>query len=413
MILDIKNYLASTSVKKIGLDFGVLFFTFTLPLWTNLNTIALIVFFVSSILYLPWKERVINFKNNKQILYVFLFLFLTYVFSLFYTDNISFGLRKVEKTLTLVLIPLFVLTHQKKDFNLKWIFASLGGGLYLAIIVCWAVVFYSIYTNATPWVQLQYFFKWIYSSWNLSRPLGGHPSYLGVLIVLFVAAVSAGSMFKKFRRNRVAIILLFVPLLIFLMQTGSRVSLICLGLIGLIYTIKNISSKSVILFGTLLVILVGLSYQFDFMGRKFDKMTDFKGEFRFERLERWTNILEALSDEKSFLLGVGPGDTRTVYEVAYIEGKHYKALNENYNAHNQYLELLVGAGVVGLFLFVFLFYKFALSTKLQDVSFHFFIIFIIFSYSESILERSQGVFMFSFLYSMLYINYCSTKFFKN
>ncbi len=403
MILGIKNYLASNKPKQIFFDFGLIFFAGTLPLWTNINTIALWVFIAGSLAYVTWSDRKNNFNKNKIAIAAFTMLYLLYVFSLIYTDNISFGLRKVEKTLTLFLIPMLVLTHNREDFKLKFIYAALGGGLFSAMTICWGAVFYSIATNATPWVQLKYFFQWIYSSWNLVKPLDGHPSYIAVLLVIFIFALLQAKSFARFRKGRVKVILILLPLLVFLIQTSSRVALVALVILIFLYTLKRLTRKNIILFGTAIILISALSYQFDFMSNKFDKILNSRGKITFERYERWTNIMKGFGDEDALLFGIGAGDVNEIYETAYLKGRNFKAIKENYNAHNQFVETLVGLGLLGLFSFIALFVLFAYKTRLEGMALPFFVVFLLFAFFESILERSQGVFMFAFLFSVLYL----------
>lgn len=400
----IKDYIAYSSMNKIIFEVGVFLFVATLPLSSKINTIMLWLFLAGSLQYVPWRNRIANFKKNKVLLFTIITLYLTFFITLLYTENISYGLRRIEKTLTLVLIPLFVLTHNKTDFDLKKLFSALGIGLYILIIICWSAVFYSIYNNPTPWVQIKYFFEWIYSSWNLVLPVNGHPSYIGILIVIFIAALLKGAMFVGFRKNIIKTALILVPLFIFLLQTSSRIALIVLFCFLFIYFMKSFTLKSLAKIGLTIAILSILTYQFDFLGNKFDKIFDSKGNIKFERYQRWTNILKTINQQGDTFIGVGYGDASEIYETAYLKGKHYKALEENYNAHNQFIEFLVGAGIIGLALFIYLFMLFAFKTKLDGVALHLFIALLLFCFSESILDRSQGVFIFSFLLSVIYLS---------
>ncbi|MGK0386111.1 MAG: O-antigen ligase [Patiriisocius sp.] len=399
----IKNYIACNSTPKIIFEVGVLLFVVTLPLSTKMNTLMLWVFFAGSLQYVPLEDRILNFKINRVPIILFVLLYFTFVFTLLYTENISYGLRKLEKGLTLILIPLCILTHNKKDFNVKQIFSALGIGIFILMIICWYSIFQIIAENSRPWEQAKYFFQWVYASFNLVKPVDGHPSYIAVLMFLFLGAIYKGAMFSALRKHKLKMILITIPTLIFLLQLSSRIAMIALFCLVIIYFLKSVTVKNTILVALVVFVLGMLSYQFDFLGRKFDKMVDASGTIKFERYQRWSNILETLNDEDSVFFGVGYGDAPKLYERAYLKGKHYKALSENYNAHNQFIELLTGSGILAVGLFIYLFVLFASKTKLKGIALHFFIAFLLFSISESILERSQGVFMFSFLFSVVYI----------
>lgn len=400
MIQGIRNYLTSKAYNFIFFELSTYLFVATLPLTLNINTITLWLLIVSSMLFLPWKERLHNLKANKRVLFYLGLLYSLYWIGLIYTQNISDSLRDVERTLALLLIPLVILSHSKEHFNLKRILISLGVGLGIAMIICWSVIAYSISSNATPWVQAGYFFKWIYTSWNLLLPLDGHPSYFAVLLVLFITSLMKSEVFSAFRKKRLVFIATLLLFILFLVETGSRIGVIALVIIVTFQTIRYMNRTWIVSSILLLISLVLLSLQFDYLGSKFDLILDSQGNINFERYHRWTNIIETLDDKDSMFLGVGSGDSQELYDTAYISGKFYKALELNYNAHNQFIEFLVGNGIVGLFIFSWVLYIFIRRTKLKGDALSFFIIITLFSFSESIFGRAQGVFIFSFFYAL-------------
>ncbi len=407
-----RKLLSASSSRQLFFEWSTYGFVATLPFLVNLNTISLWVFIASSVFYLSWKERLRNLKQNKKPISYLAGLFSLFVFGLLFTENISDGLRDIERSLTLLLIPLLIFSHKREDFNVKRIFVALGIGLAVIMIICWVVVGHSILTNATPWVQSGYFFKWVYMGWNLLIPIEGHPSYIAILVVLFITSLIFGDSFKAFRKNKVVLIATLLPFVLFLLELGSRIGIIALVCIISIYVLKRMNIKWVLYLALLITTLIILSNRFDFLGAKFDDMFDKRGEVKFERYYRWEEILEAFSDKGNWLIGTGSGDVQEIYETAYIEGKFYQAYTENYNAHNQYLEFLVANGVLGLFLYALVLLFFAYRTKLKSNALNFFILIVLFSTSESIFGRSQGVFIFAFFYSIFMVVYQNEKYVK-
>ena len=406
-----KKYL-NASYRRLFFEWSTYGFAATLPFLVNINTISLWVFIASSVFYLSWKERIQNLKQNRKPITYLGGLFSLFLIGLLFTNNISDGLRDVERTLTLLLIPLFVFSHKREDFNIKRVFIALGIGLAFIMIICWGMVVHSILNDPTPWVQAGYFFEWIYMGWNLLIPIEGHPSYIAILVVLFMASLIFGDSFKSFRKNKWAFIATILPFVLFLLELGSRIGIIALVIIISSYVLKKMNKKRGLYLVLVVAALIILSNKFDFLGEKFDDMFDNRGEVKFERYYRWEGILETFNDEANWLIGTGSGDVQEIYETAYLEGRFYQALSENYNAHNQFIEFLVANGIIGLFVYVFVLLFFAYKTKLKGDAFNFFVLIVLFSASESIFGRSQGVFIFAFFYSIFMVVHQNEKYVK-
>ncbi len=399
MIKGIKNYLNSKSWQILFFEISTYFFVGTLPLFLKINTIILWFFILGSII-LSYKNKDwrINLKNNRLVLLTLLVLF---VLGFFFSEYSNMAIKKIIKNLPLFIIPLFVLSHNKKTFNIKGIYISLGIGLFIGMLICWFQILMSIMSNNTPVEQAKYFFEWIYTSWNLVSPLDTHPSYFAILIVVFLTAIIINDNFKNIRRNRLKLGVLIFPFFLFLIETSSRIGVITLFVILLIYSVRKLRLKGLFLMIAVLFLIVFFSLKFDYLGSKFSNIFNSEGEIKIERYYRWKEIIKVFNEEDKWLLGVGLDSVDKIYERAYINGNFSLAFESNYNAHNQYIEFLVSNGILGLFVYIFVFFIFIYKTRLKQETLSFFIIFLLFSLSESVFRRSQGVFVFSFLYSLL------------
>ncbi|MCL5247331.1 O-antigen ligase family protein [Cellulophaga sp. 20_2_10] len=405
MIKDIKSCLVNNSWQDIFFKLSTYFYVITFPLFLNLNTIALCLFVFGSVITFKRHRGFINLKENKLEIISFLFLFLAFVFGFFLSKDTTRVLKDIGRTLPLVIIPISVLLHRKSDFNFKSIYISLGWGLFIGMLICWFNIIKSILSRENYLKQASYFFEWIYTDANLVKPLGVHPSYFAVLLVLFISVLCFDKIFMKLQKNKLKLILILAPFFLFLIETNSRVGIISLIVIFLIHALKTFRIK-LILGVVLLIFLTGLlSLKFNYLGSKFSKIISLNGEVKFERFQRWKEIANVFNEKDKLILGVGSGDARLVYRRAYYNGGFDLALRNNYNAHNQYLEFFVSNGILGLFIYLFLLIVFYKSTKIKGSSMHFFVVFILFSMTESFLGRSQGVMIFSFFYSILVLNY--------
>lgn len=405
----IKNYLHSKSWQTLFFEISTYVFVGTLPLLLKYNTIALWVFALAAIILSnknkDWKS---NLTNNQNAFIGFIFLFGLYLTGLLLSDDLIRVFKDIGRVVPLILLPMLVFSRNKKDFDIKNIFTSLGIGLFVGMLICWYHILKSIMSKARPLEQAKYFFEWIYTDWNLVAPLDGHPSYFAILIVLFLAAIITNDKFKKLRKNKVKLSLLLFPFFIFLIETSSRIAIISLVTVLLIYSINKFRFKGLLLMMVFLSILTLFSLKFDYLGSKFSKIISLNGEIKVERYHRWREILNVFNKKDSWVFGAGSGDARIIYREAYENGNFDLAYENNYNAHNQYLEFLVSNGLIGFIFYLLVLIYFVYKTKLNKEAMSFFIIIIFFSMSESFFGRSQGVLIFSFFYSIL-ILYYNTK----
>lgn len=405
MIKDIKSYWNNNSPRRLFFEASTYLFVSTLPLWENLNTIILWFFVASSIFLLNPKERFQNLKRNKIASYFLLALFFLFILGLLFSTDTKEAIRDIERSLTLILIPLILLSHKREDFNIKRIYISLGTGLFIGMVICWAFIVDSILTNATPWVQAGYFFKWIYNGWNALIPLEGHPSYFAIMLVFFILGIIRMPEFINLRKNKLKLILLLAPFFLFLIQTSSRIGVICLIVMLVVTIFRKFEIKKIFYLIGLVAVLGVLSLKFDYLGSKFATIVDTQGNVTLDRYPRWIAILSEFKDRGNWIFGIGTGDSQALYDVAYSKGGFTIALDNGYNAHNQYLEFLVSNGLLGLLIFITVFLVFLRNTNLKGEALSFFIIIALFSFPESIFGISKGVFIFAFFYSFFTLWY--------
>ena len=145
-------------------------------------------------------------------------------------------------------------------------------------------------------------------------------------------------------------------------------------------------------------------YQFD----NTNPINHFNGEIKAEnwnglntRLALWTCAWEQI-EEKPFF-GTGIGDVQNDLVKKYQEKNFIFALESNFNSHNQYLDIMLSNGIVGLFLFVcFILYILYLAIKNKSWFLAGVVVIVAMScLTENILSRNQGIVVFIVFLSML------------
>lgn len=141
--------------------------------------------------------------------------------------------------------------------------------------------------------------------------------------------------------------------------------------------------------------------------QKFDPATHFSSWD--SRLVQWHFALEILNTHHAWLFGVSPGDSQDLLDQKYIDAnmdignlaegpnRHNKGFL-GFNFHNQFVEILVRSGLVGLismvFIFVLLFAK-ARETGVREAWFVL-LVTLIFFMPEAPITMQQGVFIFCY-----------------
>jgi O-antigen ligase len=120
------------------------------------------------------------------------------------------------------------------------------------------------------------------------------------------------------------------------------------------------------------------------------------------RLEFWRTAIYII--KQNSIIGVGTGDIKNSFYVAYNETNSKLTKEWRLRCHNQYLAITVAFGIVGLaiFLFYLLYPIITLNKKLHYLYWPFILI-ILFSFiTEDTLENQTGLTFFA-LFNTLFI----------
>ncbi|WP_282122584.1 O-antigen ligase family protein [Algibacter mikhailovii] len=353
-----------------------------------------------------------NKKPSSLLLLINTLLYACYVLSLVYTHNYQAGLGFLATTLSLLVMPIsLILVSYNKEiiktliYNKTLFFYSFyfSCSLLSALILFKAFSFLDIPNNRiliNPFLNvLETDFYW----------LSDHPIYLSLAISLSLILIFT---FFKVKLKRGVIILLligFILQLIVLIIMSRKSVLIAFFLVFFIRVLilKGLSIKSFLYAALFLgaVSLVTLQLSSDTV-KRFKEVFDKKSYEKVEESSS-TSIRYFVYDcsiqviSESILFGYGIGDVKSELKKCYKSVS--KVLYEgNYNSHNQYLGILLYVGVLGLILFlIMLGCNFRLFFISGDyTSFCVLLTFVIIMLFENILDRQNGVILFS-----LFINY--------
>lgn len=387
------------------LEISLFLFAFTLPMWNSINTIFIYPILVAWLFLNNWSEKLSLLRKNLIPLLLLALTYLLFLSNFLFSDDVSQSSKLAIKALPLLIFPLVFFSTPIKYYRLSNIFTGLIFGTIITILICWGRILLDILSKKDPIDQATYFFEWIYTDFNLLKPFGAHPSYIGVMVVLVIIILMCYEGFQKFRSETVLYRLTLIALIFFILQTNSRISLVCLILFLCYYFLRNFNKKSILQLLALFVVLLLLSLKFDYLFHKITSVLNKDGEITFDRFPRWLGIWEENNRLGNKWIGVGKEKAQVIYNQSYMKNDFGLALRENYNAHNQYLDFFVSNGVVGVVVFLSALLFFLYKTNKNIIATSFILIVIFFCVSETIFGRSVGLIFFSFFYALLFSNF--------
>lgn len=334
-----------------------------------------IVWLLLALVEWNWKERYHILKENRllPLALCFIALYACYLLSPLFSDNIGKAISDWEYKIWLLVTPVCIMPLIPK-LSRKTL--SLAMIVFAIPILCWAIACmgYSTYQylhTGKTW----YFF---YEQANLPafQPSFSHPSYFSLYenVAWFIAALFLLRRNEWIKYRIVAILmwgsLLILPLHIFLLQ--SKMGILLFGLSLLVFIPYSLNHRKrrygltaivlvAILACTAIYLYRGHSHPADercnrvanmFTRLKSDNHEDPR-ESSSIRIALWNNALEI--GKEHWLCGIGTGDVVDEMREKAVE-HHYKYIaSGRFNCHNQYLQVWLGLGIVGLLLLVSIF----------------------------------------------------------
>lgn len=368
-----------------------------------------VLIIILSINMLIWFVRTPNKQFTFSIVPLLLIMpWLFEILSLIYSDDLAEGFYVVEKKVSLILFP--VLFFLRPGFKL----ANINSFLKILLISVLTVSSYCLIVAIWKYYALgQNTFYW----YDFTRPIGGyHPSYFSLVINfltfwVFLKLVGGHDSVSHIRMILYIAVLIIFGILILLLS--SKLHFLIFATILFLGVFCYFKKKNVkwsfrflvlILIFTVIVIFKGnlveryysiakLSYSLNAPVESFNELT-----IRFALLECAWEIIS-----KNTFIGVGVGDTMNELDKIYRANDYKFGYLDRQDPHNQFVRILIGTGVIGLFLFLASIST-LLSVGMSNGNYLIVGFVLIFSISflfESVLERHNGIIIYSILSSIL------------
>ena len=312
---------------------------------------------------------------------------------LIYTNDLNQGLKIITNQVPFLLISLTFLTTKYTDNQLHY---SLKAFSFSVFIYCLMSFIFAYYLKIN---QLGNYFYYEQYGYFFDK----HTTYFALFINLAITYLSY--LIIKNLRNKINLLYLFIIAflgiqLYFLSVRIAIVSLI-INLIFIVFSLKS-KVKYVSILG-----LIGCSYIIfslpNFKKRFSPSMTEIGSMDGLNfRKEHWISVLKTIQHNGIFF-GGGTGSDRSFLFEEFKNRKLTSAYLEEYNAHNQYLELIMDYGLFGFSIFIcLLIYLYYYQIKHRNLLALLILnTFIIFFTTESLLVRHSGIMLFAILSTLI------------
>jgi len=374
----------------------------------RISNLIIVLISVIALFSNSFKEKKERFLSNR-ILYIYPIYFVLLCLGIFNSEDIPYSFKVLESSLPVLILPFFLGTAAPiQDEAKKRLLFVVVMSAFLAAGYCLIRNLIFIKMSNLEW---RYLFQWEYAHEHLTSYIGFHPTYFATFILISIGIIffsfSWDGGLRKFLNVLACIFFIF-----FLMLLGAKIGIVILVLIiiplGALMVFKNYSRK----FGFVLIAFVagtgiGL-YSTPVVYWRFKSMLDSiiwtlngNGVKSYDyRLFHWMCAWEGIKLKP--IAGYGTGDYLHQLNNCYESIGKQELLN--YNSHNQFLDLWLALGIIGLVISILLYaipvYE---SIRLRNLLFlTVSVVFFAVSLTESILWTQKGIALFSFFVALFF-----------
>lgn len=362
-----------------------------------------------------------KYRNPIILFALFMGFYLWQFAGISYSAEKSTGWRFFLSRLSLFLFPLVLtIPGEKIKSSVVKLLRIFAACTTIFILICFGYAFFRsinlinghfIFDPNPPEAKwFSYFYSYYFS-------INQHPSYLSVYVMLSVF-IALESWFDKLLKTSLRIIWLFSAFLLMLSVyfLSSRTGIILLLALVPVYILIRLRGKSkIITIATLIlvsllaaIVTIKTNTRVNYIYSGIKSGTFKQVAVKDGRITIWEAALNPI--KKNLIFGVGTGGVDSVMEKEYLKIGNEEMVKGKYNIHNQFLEILLENGLIGLILFISMIgFMIYITIEHRNLLYGIFILIMLVFFSfETVLNRLQGVSYFS-LFSFLLIHVNTTS----
>ena len=351
-------------------------------------------------IYIKSKEQL---KKNSS--YMLIFLGLLYV-CYFLKDISILNNSQIFPFLSFLFFP-FLLSYRYQNKQVENIFKVFILSTILFLLMAYSYAIYGTIQDGSSHVFLRGSNHSKFLGYGLIRIFyNWHPTYISLFSNFSIVLILSRKV--KFSSKLVTyLILLTLMVSLITLQSLTGILAFSVALVVLYLSKKKITFKTII-YSILLLLSFGVFFysnplnikKIDSIKNKEIVSSDVIEESNSLniRLVKWKAV--AYTVKRNIWLGVSPYFVKDELSKYYIEMGYDRAAKRKFGPHNQFFNILTSFGVLGLLVFLFIL-LYPLLKNPDQLYVFLLIVFCVFSLTEDVLERQQGILFFSFFYTFI------------
>ena len=336
------------------------------------------------------KDKVINIVNQNFFKVLTTFLIFVVIYSLFngsFFDDFAES-RKIAQIILLLI--LFSFANDKRFL----IYGFISGVLVSSLITDLNIVTY--YFNSSDLLISKSSVEDLFITQRL---------YLGFFVLISIVLLSFLSRTSKTSKQKFfyALLILFFIFTLFLISSRSAILIAFLVfLTTIIYQSKSVFTIGVLLasfviFSAIIITNKNLSNRFLYSQDSVRTSFIEKIKTHEPRYDIWRFSLQIFDEQNLGLFGLGTYKTQELlvekYKLMPIDKRKNWFIQRNFNTHNQYIDIILSFGFIGLILFTFFLREVVLIAYKNIYSLNLILSIILFLVIENLFHRQLGSFI--------------------
>lgn len=375
----------------------------SLPFSIKVNSVAVIALTAYWIVYCV-KNRGLKLRKTSMVILPLL-LFLVYMYGAFISKSASAGFKEIEQRLTFLIFPLIYSSIPVlKVEKLRNVLVAFVLSCLVLSLLTFRDGYDFIFAEHRVWAMGEKIL--------LHRPYFGLYCGVAILILMWLGSICSSVICKI---GVVAGVIWFLAFVILINAKMAALSLFAsLYLLLCIYLMVNKKKFAAITVNGLMLLLFSLMYLqsntvrevvntiISFKSFSYDRFDSMMVDSFNVRLGIWNCSFQTLFSGSTWLTGLGTADVKDALTLCYNSMSFQEQAANQFNAHNQLLEIWIGAGLFGVIVYFLTVFGAGLHAIRSNkyLFMGFLILFLLCSFTESLLNAQKGIVLFSLFYSL-------------
>ena len=338
------------------------------------------------------KQKLLEIIKNRFFKLFSIFLLFTILFTLFnFTFFVDFSeTRKIAQII--LLITLFSFANDKRFLIYGFIF-----GVFISSLIS-GINIINYYLNSFEFLMLKTSVEDLFVTQRL---------YLGFFIIISVILLGhiyQTSINKIQKHSSLLLIVYFIFMLFLISSRSALIIAVVVFITTIIYQFKPLHSLLLLIgigliFSTIIFTNKNLSSRFLYSEDSVRSSFFDKIKTHEPRYDIWKFSTQIFKEEKPYFFGIGTFRTQELlvskYQLMPIEKRKNWFIERNFNTHNQYIDIVLSYGIIGLLIFM-IFIKELITFFYKNIySLNLVLSLILFLFIENLFHRQLGSFIFA------------------